>query len=215
MLVCPGCDEHAMATPKSLLCPLCEEGYMPPTAVVDLVEQKRKLGVLVEDPRDAKAKKSKTGVRMPPAASKRLFIGNLPLSISAKKLRKALHLPSDSVIVWITDHTTSRFYGSAFVGCQSESEASAVHVHASEGKLKQYLTMVEDGKPAQEIAKALNLELKAVKALMKGEAEREGIAGIKLARKRSRIRVEYAPLRPGEVWPPEEHVPTEYPPLGD
>ena len=207
VIVCDHCQDKARQTPKTLTCPLCAQGYQIPEEVPDLVGQKRKLGVINEDGLDhvtGKAlgdgpttkKRSKKDVVTEPA--RRLFVGKLPLTITASALREALRRAARSknfvnnkdaavvsTIQWIVDHKTQAFYGSAY--CEMESIESA-------------------------------------KAVMEAVRTKGGglLVGpcLKSRKKRQKIRparVNYCPIRQGETWPSKEEknrYESEYPPLG-
>lgn len=131
VLVCPACTEVATTKPKTLRCPLCVEGYMAPKEAPDLIRQKRQLGVLdANEP--AAAKRSKTGSLEP---STRLFVGRIPLAMSFKRLQKALKAEL-AAVDWLEDHSTGRFYGSAFVGLKCLRDAKSVHWQANKKGLK-------------------------------------------------------------------------------
>ena len=66
--------------------------------------------------------------REPKRASQRLFLGKLPLTITASKLRRAFGNAKIKTIQWIIDFDTKGFYGSAF--CQMASMEDATKVHA-------------------------------------------------------------------------------------
>lgn len=138
VLVCPGCDCVAEETPKKLRCPLCVEGYVVPSAVPDLIGQKRQLGVgdSVATSNVIAAKRSKTGVRIESAPSTRLFIGHIPLCMSIKRLRKALQTDL-SIVDWLVDHNTGQFYGSAFVQLPTLQQAKQVVYRCSVRSKKQ------------------------------------------------------------------------------
>eukprot|EP00578_Thalassiosira_sp_NH16_P017767 CAMPEP_0181128610 /NCGR_PEP_ID=MMETSP1071-20121207/28864_1 /TAXON_ID=35127 /ORGANISM="Thalassiosira sp., Strain NH16" /LENGTH=596 /DNA_ID=CAMNT_0023214509 /DNA_START=236 /DNA_END=2026 /DNA_ORIENTATION=+ len=131
------CQEAATSEPHRLECPLCVRGYQTPETAPDLIGQKRKLGLIGQGGTDVvtgrKAGKLTSIVGtgssqcpIPPNAPRRLFVGKLPLTITATKLRKSF-LQCSNVRVqnihWITDHTTHAFYGSAFCYLKSTDDA--------------------------------------------------------------------------------------------
>ena len=187
------------------------EGYQPPTEAPDLVGQKRKLGLIdpttgrdavtgqtLEDEdnddtaRAVKKKRAKAG------PSRRLFVGKLPLRITASALRDALQraakrsnartrdiIASNAVvptIQWIVDPQTRAFYGSAYCDMASIQDAEAVmaSVASHGGRL--------------EVGKS-----------MKSRKKRETIR---------RARVAFCAPREDETWPCENHRESEYPPIG-
>mmetsp|Transcript_24551 Transcript_24551/g.67779 ORF Transcript_24551/g.67779 Transcript_24551/m.67779 type:complete len:552 (-) Transcript_24551:449-2104(-) len=119
VIVCDNCQKSATDKPDSLACPLCVKGYQTPETAPDLVGQKRKLGLIEKGGTDLV-----TGQKVKRKASKvsqRLFVGKLPLTTTATKLRKAFRDAEVEIesIQWIVDHNTKAFYGSAF--CQMAS----------------------------------------------------------------------------------------------
>jgi len=121
VIVCDAkkCQKIAIEESQRLTCPLCVEGYQTPECAPDLVGQKRKLGLIARGGTDAV-----TGQRVAigdsnlesHAISRRLFVGKLPLAMTASKLRQAfenINCKVDSVH-WIEDHETGAFYGSSF-----------------------------------------------------------------------------------------------------
>jgi len=125
LIVCNACQQTATNEPQTLSCPLCVKGYQTPIAVPDIVGQKRKLGLIVNGGDLVTGQKVS---REPKRASQRLFLGKLPLSITASKLRRAFGNAKIKTIQWIIDHETKGFYGSAF--CQMASMEDATKVHA-------------------------------------------------------------------------------------
>lgn len=218
VIVCDDCQDEART--KTLSCPLCVEGYQPPTEAPDLLGQKRKLGLIqngkdvvtgqtiVEDHDDTVSdkddKSNSSKMRRKAGPSRRLFVGRLPLRITASALRDALqralaksksphhhhkdgvndHASEPSISVhWIVDRETKAFYGSAHCEMPSLQDAEAVMeavVSTNDGRL--------------ELGKS-----------MKSRKKREKIRS---------ARVAFCPLRDGEIWPPENDHASEYPPLG-
>jgi hypothetical protein len=81
--------------------------------------------------------------------SKRLFVGNLPLLITASEIRRVLSVAQGgdggsasasscvTCIKWLTDAVTGAFYGSAFVKMTSlEAAGRVVAAGASEGGVR-------------------------------------------------------------------------------
>ena len=121
VIVCDKCQGIATDDPHTLACPLCVKGYQTPDTAPDLVGQKRKLGVIVRGGQDLVT--GQRLVRQSEKESQRLFVGKLPLTITASKLRQAFGDAKIEIIQWIVDHDTHAFYGSAF--CQMESVEDA------------------------------------------------------------------------------------------
>lgn len=122
VIVCVNCKDEAAASPHKLFCPLCEAGtefkhLSKPTAWQDASQaeeailQKRKMQQQRET---AAAKKRKTSS----GPSTRLFLGKLPLLVSASQIQEALG-EGVKLIHWLVDHKSKLFYGSAFVEMES------------------------------------------------------------------------------------------------
>jgi predicted sulfurtransferase len=194
VIVCQKCQKHATESPDTLVCPLCVDGYQAPQEAPDLLGQKRKLGVM-DAPGEKKQKKE---IKEP---SRRIFVGRLPLLVTATTLRLALIAAAggsddDEVKVehvqWIVDHDTNAFYGSVFVQMSRLADAKKVF---EGGRLVIHATGMEAQKAARKAA----------------SAERWGTC------KRSktmtgRVRLAFAPLLEGEIWPPINYKETEFPP---
>lgn len=136
---CCGSGAHKRAT---LLCPLCKEGHsLRELPLPDLVGQKRRLAVS-KSCLDASCKRfASTTAVVSAEPSHRLFVGKLPLTITATSLRHALLGSSPGSlfsadhlsIEWLTDRKTSLFYGSAFVGMPTVESAAAVDARGGGG----------------------------------------------------------------------------------
>lgn len=143
VIVCPKCQDSATEKPEALACPLCVQGYQTPSAAPDLLGQKRKLGI-INGGKDLVTGKRFKETKGP---SRRLFVGRLPLTITATALRKALVLAAGdsgaevTTLQWIVDRDTGAFFGSVF--CEMSSLACAARVVAlapielEQGTLKQ------------------------------------------------------------------------------
>ena len=195
VIVCPGCSDVLKEHPEvPRICPLCEEGYKAPQKDPDLLQQKRKLGVIVDgkdlvsgqvlEPHLATDKKRRRRVSGP---ATRLFVGRLPRVVTATTLRTALaaaagqHIdPAQIKVQWVVDRRTKAFYGSAFVGMARLADAERVL------------------SAAQLAGGALLIRATAV-------APR---------RRAWRARVAFAELREGEAWPPVGYRESEFPPIG-
>jgi len=185
VIVCDDCQSSAESRPGSLSCPLCKENYQTPDAAPDLIGQKRKLGLIEKDGKDLV-----TGQRVErkrdrqTGPSQRLFVGKIPLTVTASNLRQAFGALGVNIerIHWIVDHVTCAFYGSAFC----------------------YMSSMEDAKKAQDLGE---IPLLARKSKKKKYKNNRGSCPIF-------VRVAYAPLGEKEIWPLDAHVETEYPPLG-
>jgi hypothetical protein len=126
----------AQTKSKSLLrCPLCKEGYVAPTQKPDLLGQKL---LLEEGHRRKKRKRDVVGGSVVEGAT-RLFVGKIPLVVTAAELEAALCLmpPAASsssqtslrgnvtCVQWIRDQSTGLFYGSSFVEMKNHDLAVA------------------------------------------------------------------------------------------
>ena len=126
VIVCIECQKTATDEPQSLACPLCVKGYQTPETAPDLVGQKRKLGLIQKGGKDIV-----TGLKLVKKnsmVSQRLFVGKLPLTTTASKLRQAFGDANIETVQWIIDHETNAFYGSAF--CKMASIDDAVRVES-------------------------------------------------------------------------------------
>ena len=127
-----GCQKIGTDEPEKLQCPLCVKGYQTPDTAPDLVGQKRKLGLIARGGMDLVTgqKIDANSILNLSSISKRLFVGKLPLTITASKLRLAFENCKCKVesIHWIVDRDTGAFYGSAF--CQMASIEDAKKVQA-------------------------------------------------------------------------------------
>ena len=121
VIVCSECQQAATDEPRNLVCPLCEKGYQTPDTAPDLVGQKRKLGVIAQGGIDLVT--GKKLVLDTKVVSQRLFVGKLPLTITASKLRQAFGSIKIENIQWIVDNKHQGFFGSAF--CQMASMEDA------------------------------------------------------------------------------------------
>ena len=126
VIVCHKCCGSGAHKGQRLLCPLCKEGYsLREKPVPDLVGQKRKLA----------AKGGLAGAKKPlkprGEPSSRLFVGKLPLTVTATDLSQALG-SKPRLVVWIRDRASGFFYGSAFVEMNSLDAATRV-VEQAEG----------------------------------------------------------------------------------
>ena len=131
VLVCPNCQDTATKHPEALTCPLCAKGYQPPSASPDLVGQKRKLGI-INGGKDLVT--GKQLVKQSKEPSRRLFVGRLPLTITASALRKAM--TGTESVHWIVDRDTGAFYGSAFLWMTSLEDAARVVAAAGNSEMQ-------------------------------------------------------------------------------
>ena len=187
VLVCSkkACQRRAKEEPAALVCPLCEAGYEAPTAAPDLLGQKRKLGIIdgnkdrvsgvvvmasssssaassssSSSPAAASSSSARAAPRAAAAPSKRLFVGRLPLLLTATRLRASLRallllagssaadaadaaaadddddddvaFLEDTAVVWVTNRNTGAYYGSAFVGLARLEDARRLVAAAAE-----------------------------------------------------------------------------------
>ncbi|VEU43310.1 unnamed protein product [Pseudo-nitzschia multistriata] len=121
VIVCDECQKTATDEPQCLACPLCVKGYQTPETAPDLIGQKRKLGLIEKGGTDLVT--GQKVARKNDVASQRLFVGKLPLTTTASKLRKAFGDAKIETIQWIVDHDTKAFYGSAFCKMASIEDA--------------------------------------------------------------------------------------------
>jgi len=118
------CDDCANTPPTSMTCPLCEEGFFlrelaaPRLKLAEKRKAKQKDAVA-----DAKAAKRAKHEDKP--ASKRIFVGNLPLVINASIIRDLLG-EGVEFIHWIPDRESGLWYGSTFVQMRSEKDAQRI-----------------------------------------------------------------------------------------
>ena len=134
VLVCAACIDSGRATAQAstLLCPLCTEGYVPPSQMPALEKAAVKRAEPAA-PRASKPGKRLKGRDAPP--STRLFVGSLPLVTDATAVRKALG-GSVEIVQWLRDRSSGLFYGSAFVRMRGLLAATdAVEAAASAGGL--------------------------------------------------------------------------------
>ena len=104
VIVCPKCVKKAEYDSTVLVCPLCAEGHARPTTAPDLIGQKRKLGVIDDGGRDTVSgtameggrAKTKQALKYSQATSRKLFVGRLPLTVTASTLRAALYYAAGS-----------------------------------------------------------------------------------------------------------------------
>mmetsp|Transcript_23750 Transcript_23750/g.77230 ORF Transcript_23750/g.77230 Transcript_23750/m.77230 type:complete len:545 (+) Transcript_23750:3-1637(+) len=129
VLVCDGCQKEAVRRPKDLQCPLCQQGIsLRELALPEVLkenERKRKAEAkAAREPSEAEVRKQarldKNKSRDP---SERLFVGGLPLSVSATDVYAALGVQGAEAIEWIPDRKTGFFYGSVFLKMRSLAEA--------------------------------------------------------------------------------------------
>jgi len=238
VIVCPArrCRNQASDFPSSLKCPLCRQGYKAPDLVPDLVGQKRKLGMLPSPSdrahNDIACKKEEDNDGEGPVAngtnvvcnkaterllrttpSRRLFVGKLPLVITASTLRQSLcealqpdmcagnnEHKNDShsvkAIEWIIDRNTRAFYGSAWVGVSSLDDAERLVTFC---KKNGGIALTSSGTAH-------------VKNKHKQKKARRSHDPVN--RRRKKIWVAFAPLHDGESWPLPGHKYVEYPPMG-
>jgi len=136
VIVCDAeeCQDAATREPHRLECPLCVKGYQTPETAPDLVGQKRKLGLIARGGTDVV-----TGQRVAAggstddannsqqhqSVSQRLFVGKLPLTVTASKLRRSFERSDCKLesVHWIVDRSSGAFYGSAYCHMASVEDA--------------------------------------------------------------------------------------------
>lgn len=135
VIVCDDCQAVAAERPDGLACSLCAEGYYTPETAPDLVGQKRKLGIIAKGGTDMVTGQKvdaspivagRGGISEDVEISRRLFVGKLPLTITASKLRTAFGKINGvmvSSVQWIVDRDSRAFYGSAYCQMASENDA--------------------------------------------------------------------------------------------
>jgi hypothetical protein len=141
VIVCQRClkdMELRTVQSKSLRCPLCKEGYVAPTQKPDLLGQKLLL--------EGQHKKRKRDVGNVEGAT-RLFVGKIPLVVTAAELEAALcQQPAPAAsqtslsgsvkcVQWIGDQNTGLFYGSSFVEMKNNDLAVAAVDGAEKKKI--------------------------------------------------------------------------------
>jgi predicted sulfurtransferase len=110
VIVCATCQKGGWLDKEALRCPLCEEGYVPPSTAPDIISLKRKFEQKVGgaagsatdaaasaptagavDSNGPRSKRAKRDAKAAAAApSTRLFIGGLPFTTCATDVRRAL-----------------------------------------------------------------------------------------------------------------------------
>lgn len=128
VIVCEDCQQAATDEPHTLGCSLCIKGYYTPeNTAPDLVGQKLKLGIIAKGGTDLvtgqKVASAMAGGNDGMVISRRLFVGKLPLTMTASKLRLALGKANIETVQWIVDRDTRAFYGSAYCQMASENDA--------------------------------------------------------------------------------------------
>ncbi|KAL1503743.1 hypothetical protein AB1Y20_012213 [Prymnesium parvum] len=129
VLVCTSCRQHPEFDDTSLLCPLCEEGYVPPQEMPTLCKRSTDdAGQRGSDPSAPDGKKPR---KAPDARgdSNRLFLGGLPYLVDATSVRQMLSPGNPSAVTrveWVYDKQTTVFYGSAFAEFDSIEAAADV-----------------------------------------------------------------------------------------
>eukprot|EP00793_Prasinoderma_coloniale_P000644 PRCOL_00003794-RA len=146
VIVCPRCVTSAKEQPGKLRCPLCVEGYRAPTLEPDLVGMKRRLGVTGVESAGAEQGNKRARVderrqRIADAAAdaaasdaehaKRLYVRQIPLVVSATKLREALG-GGVELVQWLADKKTGAFYGAAIVRMASVEAARELVARAAD-----------------------------------------------------------------------------------
>ena len=229
VIVCNSCQKRQNLDKDSLRCPLCEEGYVPPSTAPNVIALKRKfeekigsggmggsssVGVTGAGDGATPSEQSKRAKREAKAAAAdpctRLFVGGLPFVTNATAVRAALAdaaMPvaaSVHAIRWLQDHKTKLFYGSAFVEVDSLDAAKAIVQKAAEPP--------PAPEPPPEGAKQVKTKGGIVKKAPKAAASAATKGGIVLGGRR--LRIHFAPTREGDEWPPKPSEARERPPVG-
>ena len=185
VIVCKACQPAAAANPSALRCPLCQEGYIAPQSLPEMVvhpeKKKRLIGGQAKTVAPAKGAKRERPLSAP---ASRLFVGGMPYVTDATSVRATLAaaaaaggadgadtplVPASAPVDWVRDRKSGLFYGSAFVQMGSIEAAEA-----------------------------------AVKAS-------QSSAGVKLGKRK--LRLNFAPVKDGESWPSEGFEQRERPPV--
>jgi predicted sulfurtransferase len=119
ILICNLCKEKAKRQAKTLRCPLCKSGKdLRSVEPVDSAAQKRKLNIVGNVQASSKRPRKET---------KTLFLGKLPLAVTAEDIKDALKLTelgaTKSALKWMLDSKTGFFYGSAIIKLESKDLA--------------------------------------------------------------------------------------------
>jgi hypothetical protein len=201
VIVCQKCQKHATESPDTLVCPLCVDGYQAPQEAPDLVGQKRKIGDIKGIDAVFDASGDKKQIKKIKEPSRRIFVGRLPLLVTATTLSLALITAAggnadDEVKVehlqWIVDRDTNAYYGSVFVQMSRLVDAEKI---VKGERLVIHATELEAQKAARKTAGG---ELWGTYKTRKTKA--------------GRVRLAFAPLLEGEIWPPMNSKKTEFPP---
>jgi len=127
VIVCKKCQDMATENQEKLACPLCVKGYQTPSAVPDLLGQKRKLGI-ISGGKDLVTGKQFSSRIVFKQSSRRLFVGRLALKVTASALKNAFrsHGAEVAALQWIVDHDTGAFFGSVFLQMASLEDAKKI-----------------------------------------------------------------------------------------
>jgi predicted sulfurtransferase len=108
VIVCPRCVKADQST---MQCPLCKEGHSLREMEKPMLEKAEKRKANSEIDQKRAAKRAKHEGKDP---SRRLFVGNLPLTMCVATLKEALGT-GVKLVHWIPDRQTGLWYGSTFV----------------------------------------------------------------------------------------------------
>jgi len=153
VIVCESCKITATKKPEALVCELCREGHKNPTALPDLVGQKRKADRLVENDTDRNGSKKQSKVNdKEHYHGDRLFLRRLPLYSTFTKIKEALGPADVRCVHWLSDKESGAFYGSCIVQVSDDEAAQRIlKRHASVGvkfekkKMKMAHVVKKDG----------------------------------------------------------------------
>jgi hypothetical protein len=226
VLVCSSCQFRAAGADKpALRCDLCREGYQAPSVKPDLRAVKARLqeldrlrtaglepgGAAGKRPSEAEPgagagtgagaagsrKRRRLGLPVAPvAACRRLWVGRMPFVVTRTQLAAALAtLPgvgpaAVEAVQWCHDRATGLFYGAALVQMRSLAAAQAAVAAANTRPPPPGTAAARAQAPAGR---------KGDRAAAAGRRGREAW-GLQLGGRR--LRVEFAPTRPEDVWPP-------------
>ena len=251
VIVCSSCAQTA-PEPSSLICPLCEEGYVAPAARPDLHALKHEFeekalgeqasvvshAAAAGAPTTASGKRARQEARAAASApSTRLFVGNLPFVVSATSVRRALLAalrgealgPEETGV-----RATKKQRRAAKLLERQQKATGAAPVAASEAPaaahggewpdetvvavqwLADHTTGLFYGSAFVEV-RSVDAATALVRAAALVEIKSDGgttavEGGVRL--KGRRLRIQYAPPKASDDWPPPAGEECEWPPVG-
>mmetsp|Transcript_13213 Transcript_13213/g.31678 ORF Transcript_13213/g.31678 Transcript_13213/m.31678 type:complete len:513 (+) Transcript_13213:49-1587(+) len=184
VIVCPDCDTFGLKNPEKLNCELCKQGYRAPTAGPNLMELKRKAESIVVHKQDD--------------------ITDASSPLQTKKAKKegggASHHPDRLFLARLPLTISKSKLIEVLVGSDDSNggdndKIKRVHWLADKNSGAFYGSCIVQVSSA-DIAKQIM----------------DKASGIKLDKKK--IRISFASVKEGEVWPPKDHAEKEFPPVG-